>query len=371
MNRGAYIHQQPNWPNFIWSNERLITLLGKVRNAQGRLIGKMENLGVDLQNEATLESLTLEVVKSTEIEGEHLNLNQVRSSIAKRLGMDIGGLVPVDRNVEGMVDMVLDAIEKYQEPLTKDRLFNWHYALFPTGRSGMYKISVGKWRDDSNGPMQVVSGAMGKEKVHFEAPPASGIEGEMQQFLNWFNNERSIDSILKAGVAHIWFVTIHPFEDGNGRITRTITDMLLTRSDGVRHRFYSMSAQIRKERKGYYEILEKTQKSTLDITDWLEWFLQCLFNALSESDTVLSKILFKHSFWTRNAQVDLNERQIKVMGRLLDDFFGNLTTKKWAKIAKCSSDTALRDIQDLLKKGILVKDNAGGRSTNYLLKPIE
>ena len=287
----------------------------------------MENLGFDLQKEATLEALTLEIIKSNEIEGEQLNIDQVRSSIARRLGLGIAGLIPSDRNVDGVVDMVLDAVENFSEPLTKERLFDWHYSLFPTGRNGMYKIVAGKWRDDSTGAMQVVSGAMGKEKVHFQAPPADEIDGEIGRFLYWLNNEESIDSVLKAAIAHVWFVTIHPFEDGNGRITRALTDMLLTRSDGIKQRFYSMSAQIRKERKAYYEILENTQKGTLDITNWLEWFLQCLLNALAESDQLLSKVLNKHKFWNKHAKLKLNERQVKLLNRLLDGFFGKLTTK--------------------------------------------
>ncbi len=365
-----FIYQNSNWPNFIWNNERLITLLGNVRNLQGKLIGKMESLGFELRNEASLETLTLEIIKSTEIEGEILNPEQVRSSIARRLGMEIAGLIPSDRNVDGVVDMVLDAIQKYNEPLTKNRLLDWHFSLFPTGRSGMYKIIVGNWRDDSTGEMQVVSGAMGKEKVHFQAPSANQINKEITQFLNWVNNENSIDPVIKAAIAHLWFVTIHPFEDGNGRITRALTDMLLTRSDGVSQRFYSMSAQIRIERKDYYQILETTQKGTLDITKWLEWFLNCLLNALNQSDQILSKVLDKHKFWNNYAKVTLNERQVKILNKLLDGFNGKLTSGKWAKIGKCSADTALRDIQDLITKGILVKEEAGGRSTNYILNEI-
>jgi Fic family protein len=367
-----YIYQIADWPHFIWDNQTIFTLLGKVRNLQGRLIGKMETLGFHLRDEASLETLTLEITKSTEIEGEILNPEQVRSSIARRLGMDLAGLIPSDREVDGVVEMVLDAIQHYQNPLTKERLFDWHFSLFPSGRSGMYKIQVGSWRKDTTGPMQVVSGPMGREQVHFQAPSSDIIETEMDAFLNWVNNENTMDPVIKAAIAHLWFVTIHPFDDGNGRITRAITDMLLTRSDGVSQRFYSMSAQIRKERKAYYAILEKTQKGTLDITAWLLWFLHCLLNALDVAEETLSRILKKHKFWTTNATTTFNERQIKLLNRLLDGFKGKLTSGKWAKIAKCSTDTAFRDIQDLINKGILIKDPlAGGRSTNYILKEIE
>jgi len=362
----VFIYQKENWPNFIWSTERLMTLLGKVRNLQGKLIGQMESLGFELRNEATLDTLTLEVLKSTEIEGEILDAEQVRSSIARKLGMDVAGLIPSDRHVDGVVDMMLDAVRNYDKHLTIERLFDWHFALFPTGRSGMYKIIVGNWRDDSTGPMQVVSGALGKEKVHFQAPPVTEVEAEIKQFIHWFNNENSLDSVIKAAIAHLWFVTIHPFEDGNGRITRALTDMLLTRSDGASQRFYSMSAQIRIDRKQYYETLETSQKGTLDITTWLTWFLTCLYDALKASDLVLSRTLFKHQFWNIHAKTTLNKRQIKLLNRLLDGFDGKLTSSKWAKIAKCSSDTALRDIQDLIHKNILKKEGTG-KKTSYFI----
>lgn len=366
----GFIYKKQDWPNFLWNNERLITILGRVRNLQGKLIGRMESLGFELQSEATLEALTLEILKSTEIEGEILNAEQVRSSVARRLGMDIAGLVVSDRNVDGIVDLMIDAVRKYNEPLSEERLFNWHSSLFPTGRSGMFKIIVGNWRDDSTGPMQVVSGPMGRERVHFEAPAASAIESEIRRFVNWVNNEKTIDPVIKAGIAHLWFVTIHPFEDGNGRIGRVITDMLLTRADGVSQRYYSMSSQIRIEREAYYRELEFTQKGTLDITDWLEWFLKCLFHALSSSDVILSKVLFKHTFWTKWAKTPLNNRQSIMLNKLLDGFKGKLNTSKWAKIAKCSNDTAFRDIQDLVKKGILIQEAAGGRSTSYALNEL-
>jgi Fic family protein len=364
----VYIYENEFWPNFTWYDQEIIELLGKVRNLQGRIVGKMESLGFNLKQQAELETLKTEILRSSEIEGEILNPEQVRSSIARKLGMDISGLIPSDRNVEGIVDMMLDATQNFSQPLTKERLFDWHYALFPTGRSGMYKVIVGNWRNDSTGPMQVISGPMGKEKVHFQAPAATRIEEEMNTFLDWFNNYEKIDLVLKAGIAHLWFVTIHPFEDGNGRIARTISDMLLARADGISQRFYSMSAQIRQERKEYYEILEKTQKGDLNITKWLTWFLNCLLNALNESNIILEKVISKHNFWIENALKIQNERQKLMLNKILDgDFLGKLTSSKWAKITKCSPDTALRDIQDLIDKGILKKAVEGGRSTNYEL----
>lgn len=362
-----YIYHNPNWPSFYWNHEAIIQQLSMVRYLQGRLLGKMESLGFDLKNEAFLHTLTLDVLKSSEIEGEYLDLDQVRSSIARKLGMQIAGAVESDRFVDGVVEMMIDATRNCFEPLTKDRLFDWHAALFPTGRSGMYKISVADWRQDSTGPMQVVSGALGKEKVHFQAPEASVIETEMSRFLEWFNTHESIEPVLKAAVAHLWFVTIHPFEDGNGRITRALTDMLLARSDKSNQRFYSMSAQIRKERKDYYEILEKTQKGILDITAWIQWFLSCLTNALKATDEALDAVLFKANFWRKHTHTVLNERQRKLLNLLMGEFEGKLTSSKWAKITKSSKDTAIRDINDLLEKGILQKESAGGRSTNYEL----
>jgi Fic family protein len=362
-----YLYQHPDWPNFKWDSKAIIAPLGQVRHLQGKLVGKMEALGFKLRNEAVLETLTMEVIKSSEIEGQILNLDQVRSSIARKLGIDISGLVPSDRNVDGIVEMMFDATHKFTKSMTADRLFGWHSALFPSGRSGMYKIIVGKWRDDSTGPMQVVSGAMGKEKVHYQAPPAADIGKEMKIFLTWFNKEPEDDLIIKSALAHLWFLIIHPFEDGNGRIARALSEMLLTRSDGIAQRFYSMSAQIRSERKDYYNILEKTQKGTLDITKWLNWYLKCLENALYSSETNLSKVLYKHMFWTKFATEVLNNRQILMINKLLDEFIGQLTTSKWAKIAKCSQDTALRDIQDLLNKNMLQKNHSGGRSTSYNL----
>jgi Fic family protein len=363
----AFIHQQVNWPNFTWNNDEIINLLSEARNLQGRLIGKMESLGFDLRNEALLDTLTLDVLKSSEIEGEYLNPEQVRSSIARRLGMEIAGSVESDRNVDGIVEMKLDAIQNYFKSLTAERLFDWHAALFPTGRSGMYKITVADWRKDTTGPMQVVSGALGKEKVHFQAPDSILVGKEMNQFLDWFNNNLKIDLVIKAAIAHLWFVTIHPFEDGNGRIIRALTDMLLAQSDKSNQRFYSMSAQIRTERKEYYEILEKTQKGNLDITEWIQWFLNCLINALKSTDSLLIRVLFKADFWTKHSGVLINERQKKLLNKLLDGFDGKLTSSKWAKISKCSKDTAIRDINDLIDKNILKKEAGGGRSTNYEL----
>ncbi len=368
MNRKIYIYQQENWPNFTWDIKELSDLLAEVINKQGRFIGKMETLGFDLQNEAFLETLTSDILKTNEIEGIILNKEEVRSSIARRLGIDIGGLSPINRNIEGIVDMMFDATDRFDKPLTKKRLFDWHFALFPLGRSGMYEIIVGNWRDDSTGPMQVVSGAMGKEKVHYQAPPANVIDKEMTVFIDWFNEKTNIDLVLKASIAHLWFVTLHPFEDGNGRIARAITDMLLARSDGLSQRFYSMSSQIQKERKSYYDILEKTQKGKLDITEWVSWFLNTLRKAIINSEETLGLVIRKHKFWNTYGTLIKNERQKKILNKLLEGFTGSLTTSKWAKIAKCSQDTALRDIQDLIDKGILIKSNSGGRSTKYELR---
>lgn len=367
----TYIHQREDWPKFSWSRKRLADLLGAVRHRQGRLLGRMEGLGLKLRAEATLRSLTEEVIKSSEIEGQVLDRDQVRSSLARRLGVDIGALTPADRHVEGVVEMILDATEKYEEPLTADRLFGWHAALFPTGRSGISKITVGAWRTGKAGPMQVVSGPEGRRHVHFEAPAASGLAPEMAAFLKWFNQDTdAIDPVLKAGIAHLWFVTIHPFEDGNGRIARAIADQQLARSEKSAQRFYSMSAQIRKERKAYYDILEATQKGDLDITPWLEWFLGCLDRAFGGAETILGSVLSKAKFWEIHAGESFNARQHKVLNRLLDGFEGKLTSSKWAALAKCSQDTASRDIDDLLRRKILVKDAAGGRSTSYSLAEI-
>ncbi len=362
-----YLWEKPDWPAFTWDETSLSRLLARVSREQGRLLGKMEALGFDLRGEAHLRTLTEDVVKSSEIEGERLDPEQVRSSIARRLGMDIGGLVPADRDVEGVVEMMLDATANYSQPLTEERLFAWHASLFPTGRSGMTKIRVGQWRDDSDGPMQVVSGPVGRERVHYQAPPAGRVPDEMAKFLRWFEQPGDTDPLLVAGLAHLWFVTIHPFDDGNGRIARAIADMALARSEKTGQRFYSMSAQIRKEHKAYYDTLEWTQKGDLDVTRWQDWFLNCLLRAIEGAQEALSQILQKARFWERFAKEPLNERQIKVLNRLLDGFEGKLTTSKWAKIAKCSQDTAYRDILHLIERGALRKDPGGGRSTSYSL----
>jgi len=365
---GYYIHQKENWPNFIWNSDKFVNLLSEARNLQGRLIGKMESAGFELRDEALLETLTLDVLKSAEIEGELLNPEHVRSSIAQRLGMGFAGAIMSDRNVDGMVDMMIDATHNCFKTLTKDRLFDWHAALFPMGRSGIFKITVADWRKDTSGQMQVVSGAAGREKVHFQAPDADLIEIEMNRFLKWFNEEDEIDLVIKAAIAHLWFVTIHPFQDGNGRITRALTDMILAQSDNSTQRFYSMSAQIRIQRKHYYDMLENTQKGDLDISEWIKWFLNCLINALKSTNKILIRVLLKADFWNRHSKTIINERQKMVLYKLLDGFEGKLTSMKWAKIAKCSKDSALRDINDLINKEVLQKESAGGRSTNYELK---
>lgn len=365
-----YIHELKRWPRLFWNRGRLAEPLASVRHRQGRLIGYMEALGFNLRQEAVLQTLTADVLKSSEIEGEKLDAEQVRSSIARRLGIDIGALRPADRHVEGIVEMMLDATRRYNEPLTAERLSAWHASLFPTGRSGMTKISVGAWRNDSTGPMQVVSGPIGKEHVHVEAPAAARLDGEMRVFLDWFNAEAEIDPVLKAGQAHFWFVTIHPFDDGNGRIARAIADMALARSENSSQRFYSMSAQIRQERQAYYEILERTQKGTLDITPWMEWFLVCLGRAIDGAQTILGAVLAKARFWESIAGVTINGRQREVLNRLLDGFEGKLTSSKYAKLTKCSQDTAQRDIQYLVDRGVLVRNPEGGRSTSYSLTDI-
>lgn len=367
----TYIHGLAGWPQFQRNDKRLAARLAEVRHRQGRLIGRMEALGFELRAEASLQSLTEEVVKSSEIEGEQLDRGQVRSSLARRLGMDISGLIPADRNVEGIVELMLDATQNYAAPLTAVRLFAWHAALFPTGRSGMTAITVGAWRTEASEPMQVVSGPFGREKVHFEAPDAARLDREMASFLDWFEGEASLDPVLKSAVAHLWFVTIHPFEDGNGRIARAIADLALARSEQNPQRFYSMSSQIRVERKAYYDTLEATQKAGLDITNWLAWFLDCLDRALSGSESIVGNVLQKARFWESFPSGQLNDRQRKVLNRLLDGFEGNLTSSKWAMLTKSSQDTAGRDIDDLLRRGVLVKNSGGGRSTSYSLADVK
>lgn len=359
-----YIYQHKNSQNFTWNHQEINPLFGEVRNLQGKISGQMNALGFSTKEEATLTTLTLDVVKSSEIEGENLNYEQVRSSIARRLGLNVAGLIPSDRNVEGVVEMMLDATQNFQKPLTEKRLLGWHSSLFPTGYSGMYKIEVGRYRLKE---MQIVSGAFGKEKIHYEALPAKLVKVEMDKFLEWINSEEKTDPVLKAAISHFWFIIIHPFYDGNGRIARAISDLFLSRAENSAERFYSMSSQIMIERKRYYEVLQKVQHSTGDITEWLVWFLQCLKNALMETENVLQKIMRKAEFWKLHERTPLNERQRLVVNKLLDGFEGKMKSSKWAKIAKCSPDTALRDIKDLIDKGILQQEQAGGRSTNYEL----
>ncbi|HMH53200.1 MAG TPA: Fic family protein [Candidatus Acidoferrum sp.] len=362
-----YVHELEDWPKFHWDTGRLAQPLALVRHRQGRLIGRMESLGFNLRQEAILRTLTSDVLESSAIEGEKLEANQVRSSIARRLGIDIGALKPRDRQVEGIVEMMLDATGHYDQVLTPERLFGWHAALFPTGRSGIRKIRVGAWRDDRTGPMEVVSGPIGKERVHFTAPPAARLKREMTAFLDWFNKPADVDDVLKAGLSHLWFVTVHPFDDGNGRIARAIADMALARSEKSPQRFYSMSTQIRQEHAAYYDILERTQKRTMDVTPWMDWFLDCLGRAIDGAQTTLGTVLAKARFWESVRGVSLNERQTLVLNRLLDGFEGRLTTSKYAQLTKSSQDTALRDILPLVERGILVRGPEGGRSTSYAL----
>jgi Fic family protein len=362
-----YIHERKDWPEFHWNQAALAKRLAEVRHAQGRLLGRMEALGFSLREEATLQTLTQDVVKTSEIEGEKLDAGQVRSSLARRMGLDIGALPPIDRNVEGIVEVMLDATRQHDQSLTTERLFSWHAALFPTGRTGMRRITVGGWRTEKSGPMQVVSGPIGREKIYYEAPEADLLKKEMARFLKWCNTAPTGDPVIQSALAHFWFVTIHPFEDGNGRIARAIADLMLARSEKTGQRFYSMSAQIQRERKAYYDVLERCQKGTLDITEWIEWFLNCLQHAIGDSEQTLEAVLVKAGFWKTHEGSAINERQRKVINRLLDGFEGKLTSSKWAKLTKCSQDTALRDINELVSRKVLVKDEAGGRSTGYTL----
>lgn len=363
-----YIYEHKNWTDFSWQFKALNALFGEVRLMQGKIIGQMNALGFSAKEEATLTALTLDVVKSSEIEGDLLNYDQVRSSIARRLGINAAGLIPSNRYIEGVVEMMLDATQRYASPLTEKRLFGWHAALFPTGYSGPYKIEVGRYR---TGDMQIVSGAMGKEKVHYEAVNPGLVKAEMDKFLDWFNNDNTLDPVLKAAIAHFWFIIIHPFDDGNGRIGRAITDMLLARAENSGERFYSMSSQILIERKQYYKVLQKVQHSTGDITEWLDWFLHCLKNAMLATENTTQKILYKAEFWKLHEHTPINERQRLMLNKLFDGFEGKLQTSKWAKITKTSTDTALRDIKDLIEKGILQQTNEGGRNANYELTDFE
>ena len=365
-----YLWQLPDWPTWRYDAAALASLLAQVHRAQGHLNGRMSGLGMAQRQQATLQVLTQEVIKTSEIEGERLSLLAVRSSIARRLGLDISALAPADRHVEGVVDMVLDATGHFDKPLTDERLFGWHAALVPTGFSGMTRIRTGAWRDDATGPMQVVSGPPRRQKVHFQAPPAKTLAKQTKSFLQWFNKDDSPgDPLIEAGLAHLWLVTLHPFDDGNGRIARAVGDMALARAEGTDQRFYSLSAQIQRERKLYYDQLEATQKGSMDVTAWLTWFLGCLLRAVEGADDILGAVLGKADFWKVWAETPMNDRQIKLVNRLLDGFEGKLTTAKWAAIAKCSTDTALRDISDLLARGVLRKLEGGGRSTGYELSP--
>jgi len=366
-----YIHQRPTWPDFTWDAAAITPALAAVRHKQGRLLGRMEALGFDLRKQATLTTLTSDVVKSSAIEGENLNPSEVRSSIARHLGLDAAGLPPASRDVDAVVEMMLDATQRFEAPLTTQRLFDWHAALFPTGRSGLHKITVGAWRTASAGPMQVVSGPVGSEKVHFEAPEASRLHDEMTRFLEWFEAPSNLDPVLRAAIAHFWFVTIHPFEDGNGRIARAIADMALARSDATKERFYSMSTQIERQKTRYYDALESQQKSTTDITPWIAWFLACLDRAIDAADAALDAVLRKARTWERINHAPVNDRQRVVINRMLGDFEGFINTSKYAKLAKCSNDSALRDIQQLVARSILIKNDAGGRSTSYRLNDPE
>lgn len=363
-----YIHQLPDWPDFHCDMKRLAVPLAAVRHKQGLLVGHMGALGFALREEANLETLTADVVKSSAIEGERLNREQVRSSLARRLGLDAGGVLPVDRHIEGVVEMMLDATRNFAAPLTEERLFGWHAALFPTGYTGMRRIRTGGWRTAESGSMQVISGPIGKETVHFQAPDADRLPVEMRAFLDWFNAPATTDPVFKAGMAHLYFVTIHPFEDGNGRIARAIADMALARADGLAERFYSMSSRIEKERSAYYTILERTQKGGLEVTDWLAWFIDCLDHALSEAKETLDSVLYKSRVWEKANQFPLNERQRKVIVKLLESFEGKLTTSKYAKLTRTSHDTALRDIRELVEFDIVQSGEGGGRSTYYILK---
>ncbi len=367
MMRRIYIHDDPAWPNMHWQEERIADRLTALKYRQGWLRGRMEALGFELRMDAHLDTLTEEAVRSSAIEGEVLDTEQVRSSVALRLGMEAGGISAVDRHVDGVVEMTLDATQGYDRPLTPDRLFGWQAGLFPSGRNRLGAINVGEWRDDSRGPMQVVSGPIGRESVHFEAPSAGRVSQEMSAFLEWFNSPASVDGVLRAALAHLWFVTIHPFEDGNGRVARAIADMALARSEHSPQRFYSMSSQILRRRSAYYRILERTQRGSVDVTGWMAWFLDCLGEAIAHSETALAVVLGKARFWEDNAGVSLNERQRRVINRLLDGYDGRLTTTRWAGMTGCSQDTALRDITDLMERGVLVRSKAGGRSTSYAL----
>ena len=366
--RRTYIHELPDWPRFHWRPDPIGDLLSAVRYRQGLLLGRMKALRFDLCRQSNLETMTRDVVATSEIEGETLDARQVRSAIARRVGMDIGSLAHLDRSVEGVVAMALDASGRFAEPLSTDRLFGWHASLFPTGSSGLTPTAAGAWRDDRMGPMQIVSGPIGRQRVHFQAPAASLVAGEMRAFIDWFNAPAEIDQVLRAGLAHLWFVTIHPFDDGNGRIARAVTDMALARSEDSPLRFYSMSSQIRLERASYYDVLERTQRGSMDVSEWMQWFLACLGRAIDGAETTLAGVLAKAEFWRRHADMALSDRQRLIINRLLDGIEGRLTSSRWARMARCSQDTALRDITHLVQSGLLERSDAGGRSTSYRLR---
>lgn len=367
----TYIWQSGDWPRWRFDLAALVGPMSEVSRAQGILLGRLTDVGLALRDHASLAALTEDVIKTSEIEGETLNVDSVRSSIARRMGVEIGALAPVDRHVEGVVDMVLDATGNASAAVDRERLFGWHAALFPTGYSGLSRINVGTWRDDAGGPMQVVSGPIGRQRVHYEAPPAHSLDLETGRFLDWLNGPVNEPPLLKAGLGHLWFVTLHPFDDGNGRIARAIGDLLLARADGSPQRFYSLSAQIQRDRKTYYDMLERTQKGSMDVTEWLLWFLASLHHAIDQAQLTLDAVLAKARFWQHWGPLSLNERQVKLLNKLLDGFEGKLTSSKWATIAKCSPDTALRDITDLLARGVLKKTDAGGRSTSYELADLQ
>ncbi len=359
-----YIHERENWINFVWDSKKLSPVLASVRYLQGRLLGRMESLGFDFIERATLESLILDVVDTSRIEGEFLNPELVRSSIARKLGIENADFVKTPRNIDGIVDVILDATQNFDKPLTKTRLLGWHNSLFQTGFSGYQQIDVAKYR---SGGMKVVSGAFGREKIHFVAPSADRVTHEMEQFLNWLDTEKSLDVVLKSIIAHFWFVTIHPFDDGNGRIARAILDMFLAKSDNSKIRFYSLSNQIFKENKHYNNTIEKAQKGTSDITQYLEWFLGCFERALLASEQNLEIILDKAHFWDKHKLININDRQRLVINYLYDNYgkeVGFLRTSTYAKLTKCSTDTALRDLQDLVAKEMLKAEDSG-KKTNY------
>jgi Fic family protein len=360
-----YIWQRPNWPDFRWGSAALLEPLAVARLKQGQLLGKMEHLGFGLKLEAELAALTEDVIKSSEIEGEILDRNSVRSSLARRLGVPDAGIAPTDRRVEGVVEMMLDATQNYVRPLTPQRLFGWQAALFPTGFSGLRPILTGAWRTDAEGPMQVVSGPIGRDRVHYEAPPASKIEEEMEGFLAWFNGKPTAEGLLRAGLAHLWFVTIHPFEDGNGRIARAIADQALAQSENVGQRFYSVSSQIRAERNHYYDSLERTQRGDVDVTDWLLWFLGCFSRAIDGAQTIMASVLQRAEFWQRHADEKFVDRQREILNRYMQGFEGKLTAKKWATMTKVSIPTAQRDISDLVERGVLRRNPGGSKNTSY------